>query len=256
MLVSTVDNRIKNLNLYDEYYYTISHQITEYLEVETIRFIEELKKQKNIRYVPCKRTGVAANRNNAIKYRFKDCVYVISDDDVEYDRKLNNEIIKSVRKFGAITFQICRNSNTLFKSYSKNTYNHSLLTIGSVGSVEIAFNDAFLRDMTLFNERFGPGARFSIGEDFIFMFDNVVRKRRKIQYCTIPFVYHPDVSTGKKFSYDINVGRGAMFRYCFGYIGLLVNLLFAVKKWTVYRSQISFVVIIREMYVGWKRAKN
>lgn len=256
-LISTIDNRISNIKLNQNFHYTISHQITKDLNEQSCSWIKNLDSLVNVKYVICAEIGVSANRNHAILNRFKNCNYfIISDDDVEYDFDAIPQILSCLDKFEAITFQIKKPNGLLFKNYPKQSNWHNFFSIGPVGSIEIAFKEPFLKEMILFNECFGPGSKNQIGEDYIFMFDNVVRKKKKIRYCPVPFVQHDEYSTGSNFSdRKLNYGRGAMLRYCFGSFVYPIIIIWSIKKYPVYKKYISFRHILLDLFKGSKNLR-
>jgi hypothetical protein len=250
-LTSTLNDRICDIELHDGQLYTISHQITKPLSHKSKLKIDDLLNLKNVKYSLCSKKGVAANRNNSISNRFSNCYYIVSDDDVFYDYDKIKSITNYISKYEAITFQIMKSKNIPYKHYSNVSRWHNLFSIGSVGSIEIGFSERFISKMNLFNEKFGPGSKNHIGEDFIFMFDNVVRNKNKIRYCPIPFVYHPNTSTGFNFkSKKIILGRGAMFRECFGFISFIISFIWSVKKYPKYKQEISFFEMLKNLLIG------
>ena len=80
---------------------------------------------------------------------------------------------------------------------------------------------------------------YPIGEDFIFAMD-LYKMKTKMLFLPIPVVKHPRDSTGGSLDQKVIFGRGAMFARVFGWKAFVINLLFSIKKYTVYRKKISF----------------
>jgi len=247
LLISTINNRIlglKNIILNQENtIYTISHQVIETLSDETQRYIEELKRNKQVVYSQIKSRGVATNRNNALKHRVKGTICLLCDDDVIYFEDAFAKIFQSFEKNSSLdflTFKIKTFSGKDYKRYRKDSFEQTLRSLSSIGIIDVAFREEAIEKYQLkFDESFGPGGHYSIGEDFIFMTD-AYKKGASILYEPLDIVQHADLGTGGILKDDVIFGRGAMFARVFKYKSFLINLYFALKHYKNYCKTYTF----------------
>jgi len=265
LLISTINERILGLkNIIEDnenIIYTISHQITRELPKEVKIYIDELSSCRNIMYSQIFSIGVAANRNNALKHRVKGAICLLSDDDVIYYKDSFSWIIdtfKSSKSLEFLTFKIKTSSGKDYKNYKPYAFTHTLRSLSIIGIIDVAFREEIIDKYALeFDERFGPGGYYAIGEDFIFMTD-AVKQGANIQYIPVDIVQHEDVGTGSILRDDIIIGRGAMFVRVFGLSSFLLNIYFAIKNRRKYKEKYSFFTYLRLLYLGslkyiWKK---
>ena len=249
ILISTIDNRIANLeNIildYDEKVcYVISHQVTQPLQDSLSPFINELNNRKDVRYSRLTNRGVAKNRNNTLQFIQPASISLILDDDIILLPNTFNTVLKSFQEYpemDIITFKILDKKKNDYKRYPVDKQRHSIQTLTSIGTTEMAFQNNFiLNNKILFDEQFGPGATdYPIGEDFIFATD-LYALDAKMFFIPIAIIIHPDDSTGSKLDKRTLYGRGAMFARVFGHKAFIINFLFSIKKFMIYRNEISF----------------
>ncbi|MDF2784521.1 MAG: hypothetical protein K0S95_1056 [Pantoea eucrina] len=171
---------------------------------------------------------------------------IISDDDVEYSiqgiRELMSHInsTKNVKEHYQFK-SICENGldRKKYYNYQKDL---KLLDIFKVSSIEMCLNVPLLKsENILFDEGFGLGAKYPVGEEAILMAD-IVNKRQRIVFLPIAITMHPLESTGNQlFSKPLMIeSRGAMFKRCFGFSkGSFFAMLFWLKKFLLRRKNNS-----------------
>jgi hypothetical protein len=139
-----------------------------------------------------------------------------------------------------LTFKIKTFSGKDYKKYKGIGFKHNLKTLSNIGIIDVAFREELIDKYNLsFDERFGPGGYYSIGEDFIFMTD-AIKKGLNIQFEPIDVVQHEDIGTGQILRDDIIFGRGAMFSRVFGSLSFVLNIYFATKNYKKYSSVFSY----------------
>lgn len=257
ILISTLNNRIlglKNIITEDEnIIYTVSHQVTEVLAGEVEGYVADLIQYKNIIYSKIDSKGVALNRNNALKHRVKGSICLLCDDDVVYFKNSFKTIIKEFKKDNTLeflSFKIKTFSGKDYKNYKAHEFKHTLKSLSIIGIVDVAFREEVIKKYSLqFDERFGPGSRYSIGEDFIFMTD-AVKKKANIIYKPIDIVKHEDMGTGMILRDDIIFGRGAMFARVFGIGCFPINVYFAFKNRLKYATKYNFINYNKLLFKG------
>lgn len=187
--------------------------------------------------------GLSKSRNRAIEKSTGD-ICLISDEDVVYKRDAYKHIISAFEKnpkADIITFQIETPEGAKFKEYENIVYFHNLRTLGKVSSIEIAFRrEVVIKNNLKFDEDFGLGTIYCGGEEIIFLMD-AYKKGLKILYFPIPIVIHPYDSSGKTYTREIIVTKGALFGRIFGPKAFFINILFAIKKYYKYKDRMSFI---------------
>jgi hypothetical protein len=215
--------------------------------------MEELQKKSYVIYSQINSKGVAKNRNNALKHRVKGSICLLCDDDVVYFEDAFVKILQSFEKnknIDFLTFKIKTFSGKDYKNYKQEPFYQTLRSLTSIGIIDVAFREEVLEKYNLsFDERFGPGGYYSIGEDFIFMTD-AYKQGATILYEPLNIVQHDDVGTGAILKDSIIFGRGAMFSRVFGFKMIVINLLFALKKYNFYAHQYSFLKYLSLLYKG------
>lgn len=257
ILIATHNNRIiglKNILICpSNVFFTISHQITEPLEENCIRYVDSLKQQENVFYTQLNSKGVAKNRNNALRYRVKGSICLLCDDDVIYFENAFDKILVTFKKYQELdflTFKIKTFQGNDYKKYKIYEFKQNLKTLSNIGIIDVAFREEAIEKYNLqFDERFGPGGHYSIGEDFIFMTD-AYKKGANIVYKPLDIVQHEDIGTGQILRDDIIFGRGAMFSRVFGYLSFFLNLYFAMKNIKKYKSKYTFIEYNKLLFKG------
>lgn len=258
ILIATINERILGLEVvlqpYAPYtYYIISHQITENLSDEAINWIVELKKRPDVLYDKIFERGVAVNRNKLLKH-VHNGIGLLSDDDVVFypDAFLKiREAFNVNKNFDVITFKISHLDGTDYRRYPKNNIAHNHFTITGVGAVEIAFKiEVIKKEMIFFDEKFGPGAqKFISGEDYIFMVD-ILKNNIPCFFVTESILKHPPESTGTQLTEKIIKAKGAVFARTYSWLAFIINFLFAIKKYSMYKTKFSFFRYIQLLFSG------
>ena len=259
ILISTIDNRILNLqNILSPYskniIYTISHQKSKDISDEVKQFIENILQREDVIYSSVIGKGVARNRNNILTYVKPSTLCLILDDDVILCDQAFESVVKSFDEnpnADFISFKILDLDGNDYKPYPTEKQWHTLGTLTGIGTTEMAFrSDLVLEKELCFDEGFGPGAeRYPMGEDFIFAMD-LYQNHTKMLFLPIPIVKHPSGSTGNRLDEKVIFARGAMFARVFGYKAFIVDFLFAVKKYQVYKQEITFFSYLKFLFKG------
>lgn len=252
ILISTANEGINNIHrLFLEpmngVKYIISHQIfnNKTYDVEFNR--------KDILYKKIFSRGLAKNRNKTLSMASAD-ICLISDDDVLYKKKWLENIFKAFREnpeSDIITFKVKTNEGEpKFKNYPTNPYWHNLRTVFQVSSIEIAFKLEKIQQTGLkFDEKFGIGELFNIGEENIFLMD-ALKKGLNIKFVPYYVVQH---SFKKKFT--PNTDRkirtlGALFYRMFGLFCIFINLYSAIFYYNRYKKIGSIFKFIKLIFNG------
>ena len=262
ILIATIDNRITGLrnvvkstpNKKYKVTYTISHQLSGLpLTSSVLTYTAYLKKDANVIYSSIHGKGVARNRNNALKHRIKGAICILADDDIEYfENGLDNVIhyFNYNPNVEFLNYKIISYSGNDYKKYKDHEFRHNILSLTMVGIVDIAFREEVIEKYSLeFDNLFGPGTDYGVGEDYIFIMD-AWRRGAKIIFNPINVVKHGETGTGSSLSPNVIRGRGAVFSRVFGAYAVLTVLYYSLKKYPMYKGKYSLKKYFKLMQAG------
>lgn len=209
---------------------------------------------KNIRIVTVSERGLSRSRNLAIAMAQSD-IGVLLDDDCVLDKDCLSRIETaydriqgaSVIAFGALGLR----SGKPRKKLAGVVKRHSVLSLFGISSIGITFRIADVRKTgVVFDERFGLGSDFPMGEENIFIkdcFDNGLAIYSYPAYIAST----EDVSTGHYAIMDPRL-RGVVFQRALKrrYLLLLGVMYTAIRKYPLYKKKFSFQQYCFEMVKG------
>lgn len=230
---------------------TIIHQTTGVLE-------NPYSNTENVEIFRYEEKGISKSRNRGIA-RSTDDIVLVADDDLVFIDGFETSIIRAFEDNSdadIITFQIINPDGSSYKNYKRHSYNHTIFSIIKVSSVEIAFRrSSILKNELWFDEDFGLGAKYSLGEEGIFLAD-ALRAGLKVIYIPIPIVVHPEESSGRIFNDEKIIARGAKFKRIYSRLSYLISVIFAIKKWRQYKPSYSFIGFCVLIFRGVMRYKS
>jgi len=244
ILISTNNEKIHNiqkilLSPMKNISYLISHQVYDGKEYD---FKSE---RKDVRYIKSYVKGLSKNRNVSL-LNAKGEICLISDDDVSYSKEFFDNIIKAFKEnpdADIITFKIKTNpSEPEYKNYPKSPIWHDFRTIFKVSSGEIAFRLKEVKKINIkFDEMFGLGSLFKMGEENIFLFD-ALYKGLKIRFVPLYIVNSLINIYGLTDKYKKNyiISLGALFFRIFGFSSILFDIFSSYYNFHEYRKKQSF----------------
>jgi glycosyltransferase involved in cell wall biosynthesis len=158
----------------------------------------------NVRVVNSFEKGLSKSRNLALK-NAKGKIVLIADDDVVYKKDFDAKIVQAYNQYGnksVISFSIEKPDGLLFKKYLPNPkMNLSLMELFNVLSIEISINKSVLDELGVtFDENFGLGSKFEMGEEAIFLSD-VKNKNQQIAFVPSVIASHSEISSNEKFDF-------------------------------------------------------
>lgn len=227
---------------------TISRQIDNFSEKDQF-------KDSCWRYYDFVERGLSKNRNHTLDF-VKEEIAIFSDDDVTYVAGFENIILSSFKdhpEADIICFRIGCPDGSLFKNYSDHQKYLKNYSIFRVSSIEMAFRTERVKNHNIrFDEHFGLGSEFPLGEEAVFLHDSL-KKGLRILYIPVTIVIHPRESTGKKYTELNAFARGAQLSRIFGKAAYYWIFLFAIKKWNEYRNDFSIFHFMHMMFTGAKK---
>ncbi|WP_395049869.1 glycosyltransferase [Flavobacterium sp.] len=158
----------------------------------------------NVRVINSFEKGLSLSRNLALK-NAKGKIVLIADDDVVYKKDFDAKIIQAYNQFGnkaVISFSIEKPNGLLFKKYLPGAkMNLSLMELFNVLSIEISINKLILDKLGVtFDENFGLGSRFEMGEEAVFLSD-IKNQNQQIAFVPSVIASHPEISSTERFDF-------------------------------------------------------
>lgn len=263
ILISTVEDGLERLrgkmaSIPDHIDILICHQ-TKVDQEPHAALVQEIESSRpRIKVIRSLESGLARSRNCLLD-QVAEGVCLISDDDVEYVEGFYERIAKAYSvcpDADIVTFQVKTPVGGFYKTYKAMTYKHNILTAGRVSSVEITFKaESLRRGRIRFDQRFGLGATYPAGEEYIFLAD-CIRNGLRAYYAPSAIVVHPEASSGKVMSDDNFMAKGAVFYRIFGGGSYFIMLFFAIRKRRYYISKYTALQIYVLLAKGARRFKE
>ena len=178
--------------------------------------------------------GLSKSRNLALD-NSKQRLCIIADDDVVYEPDFEQSIVTAYDQnpeVPLIGFRVKTPDGGLFKKYPQETVIANSFQRLNIMSIEMVVNSEVCGTVR-FNENFGLGAKFPLGEEAIFI--NELHKR-KLPIITEPvtIVAHPEISSNDRVTTEEKYYvQGALFTALFGsryFKWLFLKLIFDVKQ--------------------------
>ncbi|WP_310558203.1 glycosyltransferase [Flavobacterium sp.] len=191
----------------------------------------------SVRVVNSFEKGLSRSRNLALKNTIGKIV-LIADDDVVYKKDFDTTIVQAHNQYGnkaVISFCIEKPNGLLFKKYLPNAkMNLSLIELFNVLSIEISLNKSVMDKIGVkFDENFGLGSKFEMGEEAIFLSD-IKYKIDQIAFVPSSIAIHPEISSNDK----VNVSeryyiQGAFLARVINinyFVGVVAKIFFDLKQ--------------------------
>ncbi|SHO64446.1 hypothetical protein SAMN04488108_3456 [Algoriphagus zhangzhouensis] len=220
---------------------------------------EEFQSEK-FTFLSFNERGLSKSRNRAIE-NTKSKFALISDEDVKFVNDIEQKVVDAFQKYpdsDILTFKIETPEGTPYKtSYPDESFIHTRSTIYRVSSVEIVVRvDSVRKKGLMFDENFGLGAKYSSGEEVIFLND-AMNSGLKLRYVPETLVFHPLESSGKVLDKKYFRSKGAIVRRLYGFNPSLgLGLLFLAKQFAKKEKIVSLSRAISESSKGFFSIKK
>ncbi|MCR4923552.1 MAG: glycosyltransferase family 2 protein [Lachnospiraceae bacterium] len=207
-------------------------------------------KLQKVCYICSKERGLSKSRNMAIKNSEAD-ICILCDNDVEYTEdyeKIIRDAYKRHKDADLIVFYIKRKER--LKPLSSKDKRMNYLSVLKIFSPEISFKRESIKGIN-FNESFGAGAKYIMGEENIFLYD-CLKQGKRIYYVPLKIAeLREEESTWFK-GYDKSffISRGANYAAMSKTFAGLLIWQFAIRKIKLYRDSMSPRRAISLMYRG------
>lgn len=204
--------------------------------------------------------GVGKSRNSAL-LRSSGDVCLMADDDMVYVDNYEETVEKAYEKYKDADF-IVFNVRVHYpdRTVERVSQPGRVRFFNSLkyGTVTFSFyRNAIIRENVFFSLLFGGGAKFSSGEDTLFLW-TCLKKGLKVyaEETVIADVYNYESSWFKGYNEKFYKDKGALFKALEPRWHLLLNLQLAVRKRKEYGSEKSILEILKIMNAGAKEYKN
>ena len=193
--------------------------------------------------------GLSKSRNLALKNAIGKIV-IIADDDLVYKKDFEKAIVQAHHRLGekaVISFCIEKPNGLLFKKYLANTKtNLSLMELFNVLSIEISINKSVFDALQVkFDENFGLGSTFEMGEEAIFLSD-LKEQNQQIGFVPSIIATHSEISSNEKFDFEQRyyIQGAFLSRVLKGnyFMGLVAKLFFELKQKKLKWKQIPLAI--------------
>ena len=206
--------------------------------------------EKSVVYIESLDRGLSKSRNLAIDNAKAD-ICIFCDNDVEYETGYEDMILSSFEKYpdaDLIVFYIKRPEKPV-PNYDK-ARRMDYLSVLKIFSPEIAFRRSSLGDIR-FNELFGAGAKYPMGEENLFLYD-CLKRGLKIMYVPTKIATLRDEESTWFMGYKEKffITRGANYAAMSKMFSHLLIWQFALRKRSLYKDNMSTIKALVTMYKG------
>lgn len=206
----------------------------------------------NVTYIESTARGLSKSRNLAISNAEAD-VCILCDNDVEYVEgyeKLILDQFEANPDADIIVFYIKRpeKPEPNYPDIRRMDY----MSVLKIFSPEIAFRKDSISDIR-FNEMFGAGAKYYMGEENIFLYD-CLKAGKKIIYAPIMIAKLRDEESTwfKGFDRNFFIARGANYGAMSKWFSHVLIWQFALRKRALYGDNLTTLEALKTMYKGRK----
>lgn len=207
-------------------------------------------KEQRVTYIESTQRGLSKSRNMAIEKADSD-ICILCDNDVVYEPGYEETIMNAYRKYkkaDVIIFFIKRpeRQTPVFSTPRRMSY----LSVLKIFSPEISFKKSSIAGFS-FNERYGAGAIYKMGEENLFLYD-LLKSNKQIYYVPTQIATLKEVESTWFTGYDRDyfIARGANYRAMTKMFCDVLIWQFALRKQSLYIDKISMKDAIKAMYEG------
>lgn len=212
-----------------------------------------------VRWINSINRGLSKSRNAAISVA-QDDICLLADDDLVYVDQYSEIIEESFRSYpeaDIIAFQVY-GIEAQFKKYPPNSCKIGYVRSMRLASVEIAFRLNKIKESGVqFDEKFGAGAKYFMGEENIFLYD-CLRRGLKIVYVPVKIadLHIGDSTWFKGYNDEYFVNKGAAFTRMTRMFSPILILQFGIRKYRTYKKTSGLISAVLSMLAGRRKYLN
>lgn len=200
--------------------------------------------------------GVGRSRNNALLRADAD-VCLMADDDVRYHDDYLTKIERAFAKYpdaDVILFNVPSTNPERQSAHIAADHRVRFYNFMKYPTFQIVFRrESILKANIFFSLLFGGGAKYSCGEDTLFLSD-CLRKGLKMIACaeTIGVVNHQDSSWFRGYNEKYFYDKGVIYTAISKQLAIPLMIQFAIRRRSLFKSQMSVYDALKHMYRGYK----
>ncbi|HAE34724.1 MAG TPA: glycosyltransferase [Chitinophagales bacterium] len=251
--ISTIDDRIKQAcMILDQRLanvrYRVCHQVTDSKDHSHV-----YERYPDVEFLVMHEKGLSKSRNRLLHSSHADWLYLCDDDVIpENISHLLKTAVQDQPDTSICCFMLKDENGHALKRYAAEAYQINRRTAGGVSSAEVIYHlPSLLQAGLAFDERFGLGSEYISGEENLLL-DQALKKGLKIRFFPMYIGSHPALRTGILFTPELVRSKGALHAARYGAGATLMNLLFACRKFRLYKDQMSPAAFLRYIYSGSK----
>lgn len=206
----------------------------------------------NIRLYSYLEKGLSKSRNKALD-KAKGEILIFADDDIQYKDNYAETILNAYnnkKDADIIAFNIETVGNR--KARKQKSHKINWITAMQIQSTQITLRKNFIDNINIrFNELFGSGSIYTMGEENIFLYD-CLKEKRKL-YCIdkdIGKVIHKKSNWFKGYTNNFFISEGAVFYEISKKFYIILIIQYAIRKRKLYKTENSFINSIKYMLKG------
>lgn len=226
--------------------------------------IDNTKRVKDMTIINTTTKGLSKSRNLGIKNSKNDICVLADDDFIYYDdaEKIIKDAYAQIGDADIIAFKFKYKDNK--KKFNKKFWNNkkkiNKMNSLKISSAQITFRRKSIENAKVkFDEKFGSGSgQYVSGEENIFLTD-CLNKKLKIYYVPISIL---EINDNRKstwfngFNEEYFITKGATYTRIYKYINIIMILQFAIRKYKLYKKNMSFLLALKYMIIGSKQIKR
>lgn len=222
---------------------------------ETIRY-----KDNKIQFLTFNERGIGLSRNNALMRADADIV-VFGDQDIEYVDQYESIIVSEFEnnpKADMIVFNVPSKNPERLTYMIKRKSRVRLYNCSRYGAVKMAIRTDKVRQNNIyFSLMFGGGAKYSSGEDSLFIHD-VIKSGLRVYACTniIGYVAQDSSTWFSGYTDTYFKDKGVLFGYLSPRLSYLRGLAYVIRKYRTFKIDDSIQNTIRQVFSGIKESKG
>lgn len=219
-------------------------------------YMERKENDKLIKMYSFNERGVGKSRNNGLMRSDAD-ICVMADDDIVYVDNYEEIIINAFNKnpkADMIMFNAPNSDKSKYRLKVKKQGRIRFYNYLKFGTINIAFKrEQILKSNIFFSLLFGGGAKYGSGEDSIFIAE-CYKKGIRVYGDTskIAYIYYRESTWFTGFNEKYFFDKGALFAALSKRLSLILIIQFVVRKYYMYKKEISFFNALKCMWKGRK----
>ncbi|WP_114785954.1 glycosyltransferase family 2 protein [Vibrio tetraodonis] len=232
ILISTMDDRIFNIEFNKVYEYVIIHQLRDLSRLEEYdNFIDNISKEVSISYHKMTDLGLSKSRNKALEFSDADIVWIMDDDTKILDNAYS-EIVSFFIDSDNDFISVLHYMGEKLIAKQKNNTKINAINSAKISSINMVLSKSCVDSGVRFDENFGLGTSLPSGEEYIFITDLIHRNFKGCFTDIHGCIHTEELSSGKDFysSKKLVLAKLYMFKRIFPKTYWFWILLFFIKK--------------------------